>query len=263
VSEDSLSIDIRGVTKRYHAGKTIDALSHVDLKIKAGEFVTLLGPSGCGKSTILRMLAQLHRPSEGTITVKSSGKRRAATAMVFQDYAVFPWKTVHDNVRFGLEMARVPMAEADAQTKRWLHKMGLQDFGQAYPHSLSGGMRQRVSIARALAVEPEVLLMDEPFAALDAQHRRIMQEELLQLWQEDRRTVVFVTHSIDEAILLSDRIVLMSARPGRIIREFDVPFPRPRAPEIRLEPAFSSMEQEIWNILRDEVERAYGRETSK
>ncbi len=251
-------IEIRGVAKQYHSARTVQALSKVDLTIADGEFVCLLGPSGCGKSTILRMLARLHKPSDGEIIINTAGGRVTPTAMVFQDYAVFPWKTIEQNVRFGLEMAGVPMPEANERTHRWLKKMGLSDFAKNYPPTLSGGMQQRVSIARALATEPEILLMDEPFAALDAQHRRIMQEELLQLWQEDRRTVVFVTHSIEEAILLGDRIVVMSARPGRIMAEFNVPFARPRSPEIRTDPHFAQLEQEIWNMLRDEVERAYG-----
>jgi NitT/TauT family transport system ATP-binding protein len=251
-------ISLRGVTKRYYARQTVDALSRVDLDVADGSFVCLLGPSGCGKSTILRMIAGLHRPSDGEVTIQSRATRAVPTAMVFQSYNVFPWKTVRENVRFGLEMDRVPAAEADLRVDRWLKKMGLSDFGGVYPSTLSGGMQQRVSIARALAVEPEILLMDEPFAALDAQHRRIMQEELLDLWQQDRRTVVFVTHSIEEAILLGDRIVVMSARPGRIIADMPVPFARPRSADIRTDPAFAQLEQTIWAMLRDEVQRAYG-----
>jgi NitT/TauT family transport system ATP-binding protein len=204
------------------------------------------------------MIAGLHRPSDGAVEIRSRGSRAVPTAMVFQSYNVFPWKTARENVRFGLDMDRVPKAEANSRVERWLKKMGLAEFADVHPQALSGGMQQRVSIARALAVEPEILLMDEPFAALDAQHRRIMQEELLDLWQQERRTVVFVTHSIEEAILLGDRIVVMSARPGRIIADMDVPFARPRTPEIRTDPVFASLEQSIWEMLRDEVQRAYG-----
>jgi NitT/TauT family transport system ATP-binding protein len=255
-------ISLKGVGKRYHARQAVLALDGVDLDIPEGEFVALLGPSGCGKSTILRMLAGLNRPSEGSVAIRAAGVAdgqagRAATAMVFQSYNVFPWKTIEDNVRFGLQMIKVPAAEAAERTARWLRKMGLSDFAGSYPAALSGGMLQRVSIARALAVEPDILLMDEPFAALDAQHRRIMQEELLQLWQENRRTVVFVTHSIEEAILLADQIMVMSARPGRVISRFAVPFPRPRSASVRTDPAFARLEQDIWDILRLEVDRAY------
>ena len=175
------------------------------------------------------------------------------TATVFQSYNVFPWKTILANVRFGLEMHGTKRRDADSIARGWLTRMGLQDFADAYPPSLSGGMLQRVAIARALAVEPEILLMDEPFAALDAQHRRIMQEELLALWQEDRRTVVFVTHSLEEAVLLGDRIVVMSARPGRVLAEFQVPFARPRRADIRADPRFAALESEIWELLKGEI----------
>ena len=255
-------ISLKKVSKLYHARQPVQALAGVDLDIPEGEFVALLGPSGCGKSTILRMLAGLHRPSEGSVVIRAASRavtRASATAMVFQSYNVFPWKTIEDNVRFGLQMARVPAAEASERTARWLKKMGLSEFAKAYPAALSGGMLQRVSIARALAVDPEILLMDEPFAALDAQHRRIMQEELLQLWQENRRTVVFVTHSIEEAILLADQVVVMSARPGKVIGRFRVPFERPRSAAVRTDPGFARMEQDIWELLRLEVERAYAR----
>jgi NitT/TauT family transport system ATP-binding protein len=255
-----VKISIEGVDKRYFAKRTVEALARVDMQIRAGEFVCLLGPSGCGKSTMLRMIAGLHRPSAGRISIDAAPGGAKPTAMVFQGYDVFPWKTVEANVRFGLEVAQVPAREAAERTARWLAKMGLSEFARAYPGTLSGGMLQRVSIARALAVEPDILLMDEPFAALDAQHRRIMQEELLALWQEARRTVVFVTHSIEEAILLGDRIIVMSARPGRVIADMRVPFARPRSSTIKTDPAFAALEQEIWSMLRDEVERAYKEE---
>ncbi|WP_018431208.1 ABC transporter ATP-binding protein [Hoeflea sp. 108] len=251
-------IEVRGVRKRYDANGNVEALSGVDLTVRSGEFVCLVGPSGCGKSTVLRMVAGLHKPSEGEILVHASGARAVPTAMVFQSYNVFPWKTIRANVRFGLEMTGMASAEADERAILWLRKMGLGDFANAYPPALSGGMLQRVAIARAMAVEPEILLMDEPFAALDAQHRRILQDELLTLWQEDRRTVVFVTHSLEEALLLGDRVVVMSARPGHVIAEFEVPFARPRTPDIRGEPAFARLEQEIWNLLREQVGRHAG-----
>ncbi|WP_084614787.1 ABC transporter ATP-binding protein [Nakamurella lactea] len=253
----AVKIEARSVGKRYGVKDTVQALDDVDLTVGEGEFVCLVGPSGCGKSTLLRMMAGLHRPSEGEVLIHSRAGVRNPTAMVFQDYGIFPWKTVEANVRFGLDVARVGRAEATAATRRWLDKLGLADFAGSYPATLSGGMRQRVSIARALAVEPEVLLMDEPFAALDAQLRTILQEELLTLWQEDRRTVVFVTHSLEEAILLGDRVVVMSARPGRIIADFRVDIERPRSAETRTNPRFAELEQQLWSVLRSEVSRSF------
>ena len=249
-------IQISEVGKRYEGRNPVEALSDVTLTVDDSEFVCLVGPSGCGKSTLLRMIMGLHRPSTGAVDVFADDPVQPPTAMVFQDYSIFPWKTVEQNVRFGFEGRRLPRAEASARVDKWLERLGLDQFRRAYPAALSGGMRQRVSIARALAVEPEVLLMDEPFAALDAQLRRVLQEELLALWQQDRRTVVFVTHSLEEAILLGDRIVVMSARPGRIIADIRVPFDRPRSPEIRTAPEFAELEGEIWAQLRDEVDRS-------
>ncbi len=249
-------IHIDGVTKIYHARHTVEALQRIDIGIAEGEFVCLVGPSGCGKSTLLRMIGGLDRPSGGSIEIHSRGNGSVPTATVFQSYNVFPWKTILANVRFGSDMAGVARRDGDVIARRWLARMGLADFADVYPPALSGGMLQRVAIARALAVEPEILLMDEPFAALDAQHRRIMQEELLALWQEERRTVVFVTHSLEEAVLLGDRIVVMSARPGRMLAEFTVPFDRPRGAGIRADPHFVALEQEIWDLLRNEVDRA-------
>ena len=173
--------------------------------------------------------------------------------MVFQDYSIYPWKKVLDNVRFGLDLAGVPKKQGNAQAVKYLAKLGLSDRSNEYPNVLSGGMKQRVAIARALAVEPEVLLMDEPFAAVDAQMREVLQEELLELWQADQRTVVFVTHSLDEAVLLADRIIVMSARPGRIVADLVVPFSRPRDPSIRSTAEFAQLEQELRSILRTEV----------
>ena len=235
--------------------RAVNALGPLDLTIEDGEFVCVVGPSGCGKSTLLRIIAGLVRPSAGRLDLQHRERSRALTAMVFQDYSIFPWKSVESNVAFGLDMAGVKKQVSAPRVDRWLRKLGLSDFKKAYPHTLSGGMRQRVSIARALAVEPEVLLMDEPFAALDAQLRTILQDELLTLWQEDRRTVIFITHSIEEAILLGDRVIVMSARPGRVVADIRVPFERPRATEIRGSGEFAHLEQEIWEILRVEVNR--------
>jgi NitT/TauT family transport system ATP-binding protein len=254
----SQKILIRDVDKIYGTKQRIQALTDVSLTVEDGEFVCIVGPSGCGKSTLLRMIANLHRPTSGSVEIVTERTKPWPTAMVFQDYGIFPWKTVEQNVAFGLRPRGVGKAEARERVGRWLERMGLADFAGAYPASLSGGMRQRVSIARAMAVEPEVLLMDEPFAALDAQLRRVLQEELLGIWQEDARTVVFVTHSLDEAILLGDRVVVMSARPGRVIDEHNVPFPRPRTPQIRTTAEFAELEGRIWEQLRGQVEHHDG-----
>jgi NitT/TauT family transport system ATP-binding protein len=239
---------------------TVDALGPLDLTVAPGEFVCLVGPSGCGKSTLLRIAAGLLRPSTGTLEIRTSLRpdmrlRRVArpAAMIFQDYGIYDWKTVRANVRFGLDIQRVPRRAANARADEWLARMGLSDFAHAYPATLSGGMRQRVAIARALAVEPELLLMDEPFAALDAQLRTILQDELLDLTQTTRTTTLFITHSLEEAIVLGDRVLVMSARPGRMIAEHHPPFPRPRTGDIRATPEFTSLKSELWDLLRKEA----------
>jgi NitT/TauT family transport system ATP-binding protein len=231
----------------------LQALGPFDLDIADGEFVCLVGPSGCGKSTFLRIVAGLVRPTNGTVEIRTRSTRNP-TAMVFQEYSIYPWKTVLENVRFGLDVEGVRKREGNERARSYLAKLGLADRERARPDMLSGGMKQRVSIARALAVEPEILLMDEPFAALDAQLRTVLQEELLNLWQSDQRTVVFVTHSLEEAILLGDRVVVMSARPGRLLASVDVPFERPRAPEVRATAEFARLQAELWDMLRSEVE---------
>jgi NitT/TauT family transport system ATP-binding protein len=231
--------------------RVVDALGPLDITVAAGEFVCVVGPSGCGKSTLLRIAAGLLRPSTGTLEIRTNSPRPAA--MIFQDYGIYDWKSVRANVRFGLDIARVPRREANARADAWLARMGLKDFARASPATLSGGMRQRVAIARALAVEPELLLMDEPFAALDAQLRTILQEELLELTQATRTTTLFITHSLEEAILLGDRVLVMSARPGRIIAEHRPPFPRPRSGDIRTTPAFTAVRSELWDLLRREA----------
>jgi NitT/TauT family transport system ATP-binding protein len=255
---DRLSkISIRGVTRHFGgASKNVHALGPVDLEIPAGQFVCVVGPSGCGKSTLLRLLANLLRPSEGSIEIATdSTSGRNLTSVVFQDYSIFPWRTVEANIRLGLDLGRMKRSEANQRVALWIERLGLRGFEKAYPSTLSGGMKQRVSIARAWAVEPEVLLMDEPFAALDAQLRLVLQEELLTLWQAHQRTVLFVTHSLDEAILLGDRVLVMSARPGTILADLEVPFGRPRTSDIRGTPEFAAFEQQIWSLLRGEVDR--------
>jgi NitT/TauT family transport system ATP-binding protein len=247
----------RGVERRFDDGRAVvSALGPLDLEVREGEFVSVVGPSGCGKSTLLRIVAGLIAPSAGEVEIRHNDPSRSLMAMVFQDHSVYPWKTVERNVRFGLDVERRgSRAERDAVVADYLDRLGLSAFAKAYPNTLSGGMRQRVAIARALVLQPELLLMDEPFASLDAQLKRLMQDDLAALWETERRTMVFVTHSIDEAIYLSDRVVVMSARPGRICADFEVPFERPRRHEIRAEPAFAALQQEIWEILRDEVDR--------
>ncbi|WP_406414110.1 ABC transporter ATP-binding protein [Streptomyces sp. NBC_01614] len=230
---------------------TVHALGPLDLTVTPGEFVCVVGPSGCGKSTLLRIAAGLLRPSTGTLEIRTSSSRPAA--MIFQDYGIYDWKSVRANVRFGLDIQRVPRREANARADDWLARMGLSDFAAAYPATLSGGMRQRVAIARALAVEPELLLMDEPFAALDAQLRTILQDELLDITQSLRTTTLFITHSLEEAIVLGDRVLVMSARPGRIIAEHRPPFARPRTGDIRATPEFTALKSELWDLLRKEA----------
>ncbi|MFF5261671.1 ABC transporter ATP-binding protein [Actinomadura viridis] len=248
-------IRVESVSYRYRRrGRTdVDALSDVALAVGKGEFISVVGPSGCGKSTLLRVIAGLQKPTGGQVRVRHDDTGRALMAPVFQEYSIFPWRTVEDNVRLGLDAAGTPRKEAEARSREWIDRVGLTGFESAYPGNLSGGMKQRVALARAFVVEPEILLMDEPFAALDAQLRKVLQEELLEIVREGRYTVFFVTHNLDEAILLSDRIVLMSARPGRVRRVFDVPFDRPRTPELRKDSGFVTLEDEIWSELRGEV----------
>jgi NitT/TauT family transport system ATP-binding protein len=234
----------------------VHALGPIDLDVAEGEFVCIVGPSGCGKSTFLRSVAGLLAPSAGSIEVALRAPRRTAIAMVFQDYGIYPWQTVAANVAFGLRLEKVGKAEIRRRVAHWLDRLGLAEFADAYPSALSGGMRQRVAIARALAVEPELLLMDEPFAALDAQLREVLQEQLLALWQADRRTVLFVTHSLEEALVLADRVVVMSARPGRIVESVQVPFERPRSGALRDEPRFGELRAHLWELLRTEIEPA-------
>ncbi len=245
----------RGATKVYDDGKRqVAALGPADFTIEDGSFVSIVGPSGCGKSTLLRILAGLIAPTEGEIELRRRDPAHALSAMVFQDHSVFPWKTVRQNVELGLDIRRrLNRQQRKERVDYWLEKFFLKDFADAWPNTLSGGMRQRVSIARALAVEPEILLMDEPFASLDAQLRLSMQLELLRLWESDRRTVVFITHSIDEALLLSDRVLVMTARPGCICADLEVPFPRPRGFEARTAPEFGALEQQIWELLRQDA----------
>lgn len=251
-------ISVRGLEKAFYKKQgSVIALENISLDIEEGEFVCIVGPSGCGKTTLLRILAGLEQPSAGTFTIDSERSGRPLQSMVFQERGVIPWLTVRENVAFGLTMRQVPKAIADERTDFYLQKTGLERFSSLYPKELSGGMKQRVSIARAFANDPEILLMDEPFGALDEQNRFILQEELLAIWAETKKTVLFITHSIDEALLLSDRILLMGTQPGSIIDEIRIDKPRPRKIEdIRKDPVLAELFIEIWHHLQDEVQKS-------
>jgi NitT/TauT family transport system ATP-binding protein len=233
----------------------VTALRDFSLDVAEGEFVCIVGPSGCGKSTFLRILGGLIAPSSGEVSISPGKEHVPLQNIVFQEYAIFPWKSVVDNVAFGLQMRRIPRDERKRIALEWLKKVGLSKFAHSYPHELSGGMKQRVSIARAFANNPEILLMDEPLAALDAQTRAVLQEELIRLWEDLRKTVVYVTHSIEEAVLLGDRVILMTAYPGTKKGEFIVPFPRPRSFALTGSAEFSRLCYDIWQDLQEEVQR--------
>ncbi|MBI1962716.1 MAG: ABC transporter ATP-binding protein [Candidatus Rokubacteria bacterium] len=252
VNEVSVTFESRG-----HA---VLALDRISLEVAAGEFLCLVGPSGSGKSTLLRVVAGLLRQSAGEVRIEADRPGTPLTAMVFQEHALLPWRTVLANVTFGLENRGVERAAREARAREMLAMVGLTRFARHYPHQLSGGMKQRVGIARALANDPEVLLMDEPFAALDAQTRTIMQEELLRIWATLGKTVIYVTHSLEEALLLGDRVVLMTSRPGRVRQVFPVDLGRPRGLEIRSSQAYGVLLEKIWSELREEVVRAIAEE---
>jgi NitT/TauT family transport system ATP-binding protein len=255
-------MEIRGVSKTFHArGGRTPALEASDLSITKGEFVTVVGPSGCGKSTLMMIAAGLEAPSTGEVLVdgRPAGPAGPQRSVVFQRFALFPSETVARNISFGLRVAGVPREECEQRVGEQLELMGLQRFRDAYPHELSGGMQQRVAIARALAVRPEILLMDEPFGALDAQTRTVLQEEVSRLQRELHYTVLFITHSVEEAVYLSDRVVVMSRGPGRILREIAVP--RDAAWRgVDIEQAgdhadFLQTKREIWELIRGEIVR--------
>ncbi|MFM0739584.1 ABC transporter ATP-binding protein [Paraburkholderia xenovorans] len=230
-------------------------LDGFELSVRDGEFLALLGPSGCGKSTFLSILAGLVPQTSGDITVdgEAVSAARQKLGVVFQGYALFPWRTVRKNVETGLEIRGVKSAQRRSEAERFLRLVGLLDFADHYPHQLSGGMRQRVAIARVLAYGPEILLMDEPFGALDAQTRESLQQELLGIWEKSAKTVVFVTHSIDEAIFLADRVAIMGRGPGRVKEIVDVDLPRPRPASIRHSAAFVALRERAWASLSEEL----------
>ena len=224
-------VSIRGVTKRFSMGEDeIEALAPIDLSIQAGQFVCLIGASGCGKSTLLRIIAGFEEPTTGVVSVRGVSVTGPGSdrGMVFQDYALFPWMTVRDNIAFGPRQRKLGKSEVSTVTDEYLKLVGLEKFASRYPNQLSGGMKQRVAIARVLANDANILLMDEPFGALDALTREQLQSELLQIWQRTGVTIIFVTHSVEEAVMLSDRILVMSAGPGKIDTDMKIDLPRPR-----------------------------------
>ncbi|MBR4685747.1 ABC transporter ATP-binding protein [Methanomassiliicoccales archaeon LGM-RCC1] len=252
IKEGDDFIVIDGIRKVYKKDETETvAIDRIDLTIKKGELVSLVGPSGCGKTTILRMIAGLLEPSEGTITIagKECKEPGSDRGMVFQDFALFPWRTVRRNVEFGMEIAGVPKEERRQRAEKYIELAGLKEFADSRVHELSGGMKQRVGIARALVNHPDVILMDEPFGALDAQTRNIMQAQLVSILEKTEQTVIFITHSVDEALFLSDRVVLLSKRPSVIKEVIDLDWPRPRD---RSAPEFTALRKRILEELEKE-----------
>lgn len=247
-------LEIRNVWKSFHHhGDELLVLQDLSLVVEALEFLVLLGPSGCGKSTLLRIVDGIDTCNQGAIFMNDrdvTGTTGGGRGMVFQSFELFPWRTALGNIEFGLEVAGLSKAERRERARHYIELVGLSSFENSYPHQLSGGMQQRVGIARALAIEPDALLMDEPYGALDVQTRDLLQTELLRIWEQERKTVIFVTHSIEEAIFLADRIVVMTPRPGRIDRIIEVPFSRPREEVIKTSPEFLEMRREIWASLK-------------
>jgi NitT/TauT family transport system ATP-binding protein len=263
---DAAKIEIKGINRIFQTRgrgkgdgpKEFVALKDFNLKVNKGEFVAIVGPSGCGKSTLLDILAGLAKPTSGEILI--DGKKVTGPALdrgiVLQGYALFPWRTVRQNVEFGLEIKKVPKQERKETSTRFINLVGLDGFADHFPHELSGGMKQRVAIARALAYDPEVLLMDEPFAAVDAQTRETLQDELLRIWEETGKTIVFVTHSIEEAVFLADRVAVLATNPGSIKEVLDIDLPRPRHnSDIRSSAEFGWVRHKVWELLQNREQR--------
>ncbi len=255
-------LEVRAVSKTFQrTGKpSVEALARIDLSFAPGEFVSIVGASGSGKSTLIRIIDGLLQPTSGEVCVEgkpvtSPGPDRA---VVFQQDSLLPWKSVMDNVMYGLRIARVPHAQARSTAQHFIDLAGLTGFETHYPHQLSGGMRQRVNVARALAVSPKILLLDEPFAALDSQTREIMQTELLKIWDAEKKTVVLITHQIEEAVFLSDRVIVFSARPGKVKASITIDLPRPRPLAMKRTTAFTGHVDHIWKLIEDEVRSAMG-----
>ena len=253
--DNSVKVEIRDLVKKFQTrnGEVV-ALNGVDLSIQDKEFVCVVGPSGCGKSTLLNMIGGLDTPTSGEILVdgKEVDGPSPKRGIVFQQYALFPWLTVEKNVQFGLKLQGMPRERMEQVTEKYLRAVGLENFAHSYPKELSGGMKQRVAIARAYAVNPEVLLMDEPFGALDAQTRVQLQTELLETWEHEQKTCFFITHDVEEAIILAQRVVIMSARPGRVkdIVDIDIPYPRDQA--TKMSPRFLELKNDIWGQVYEE-----------
>lgn len=258
VVSDHIKMEVRNLYKRFEnqaLDQSIEVLRDINLAIRKREFVTIVGPSGCGKTTLLRIFAGLIPASEGSVLhdghpVSGPSPR---VGFVFQSDNLMPWRTIWDNVAFGPELSGESRKSYGPRVDRLLDLVGLNGFGKYYPHQLSGGMRQRVNLARALAIEPDVLLMDEPFAALDAQTREIMQDELLRIWRETGNTVIFITHQIDEAIFLADRLLILAARPGRVQELIDVDIPRPRGLDVKRTPRFIELADHVWRSIERQV----------
>ncbi len=255
------AIELRGIRKTFRLSEdrnaqTVLALDGIDLSFRKGEFTTIIGPSGCGKTTLLRIIASLESADEGDVLVDGDivtdpGIRRA---MVFQNFGLFPWKTVIDNVMFPLKLRKFPEEEARSMAIRQIRQVGLEKFSDAHPHQLSGGMQQRVGLARALATGADILLMDEPFGAIDAQTRELMQEEMMRICEEEKKTVIFITHDLDEAVMLADRVLLMSRGPGKVRELIDVDLPRPRFEyDVRAHKAFAEVRGHLWHELRNDL----------
>jgi len=261
--EASAKLQIQNLSKVYRSdGHEVVAIDEINLEIRNKEFATILGPSGCGKSTLLRIVAGLMRPTHGMVrldgaAISGPGRDRG---MVFQSYTLFPWLTVMENIQFGLGLSGVAKAEQEQRAKEFVEKVGLRGFEQAYPKALSGGMKQRVAIARALANNPAILLLDEPFGALDAQTRALMQELLTQVWEDLHKTILFVTHDVEEAIFLSDRVFIMTARPGRIKAEIEIPLERPRSYELKATEIFLRLKRQALTLIREEAIKATQRQ---
>ena len=255
-------LDIERLTYRYwleREEREFVAFADISLKVADGEFVCIVGPSGCGKTTLLNVVAGLLRYEEGSLRIHGAlvNGPGISRAMVFQQASLLPWRTVTGNVRYGMEMQRrFDEATMRERAEHFIKLVGLAGFEPRFPSELSGGMQQRANLARALATDPEVLLMDEPFAALDAQTRELMQSELLKIWTRQKKTVLFITHQIDEAVFLADRVIVMGTRPGRIKREFAVPFTRPRSLSVKRDPEFLKINDEIWGLIEEEAARS-------
>jgi NitT/TauT family transport system ATP-binding protein len=231
----------------------IEALQNINFEVGDQEFLCVLGPSGCGKTTLLNIIADLLKPTEGEVIYKREKSTNPLNSVVFQEHGIFPWMNVIDNVSFGLEMQGIKKEERYEISSKFIRKFGLVGFEKSYPHELSVGMKQRVSLARAFVNDPEILLMDEPFAALDAQTKLILQEELLRIWKEFKKSVIYVTHDIEEAILLGDRVIVLTRRPGRIKKDISINLKRPRSIQTESSEEFANLKITIWNLIKEEV----------